>query len=94
VRKQLLKQELFVAPYGLNMLPNQPEQSQLGKASAYLDQYDASLLYPLVRQTKRDELGIAGTLPFMGADLWTAYELSWLNARQATGSHSPHHRAV
>jgi 7-cyano-7-deazaguanine reductase len=63
------------------MLPNQPEQSQLGKASAYLDQYDASLLYPLVRQTKRDELGIAGTLPFMGADLWTAYELSWLNAR-------------
>jgi 7-cyano-7-deazaguanine reductase len=60
---------------------NQPEQSQLGKASAYIDQYDASLLFPIARQTKRDELGIKSTLPFMGADLWTAYELSWLNLR-------------
>jgi 7-cyano-7-deazaguanine reductase len=60
---------------------NQPEQSQLGKSSAYIDQYDASLLFPIARQTKRDELGIQATLPFMGADLWTAYELSWLNPR-------------
>ena len=60
---------------------NQPEQSQLGKSSAYIDQYDASLLFPIARQTKRDELGIKATLPFMGADLWTAYELSWLNPR-------------
>ncbi len=60
---------------------NQPEQSQLGKSSAYIDQYDASLLFPIARQTKRDELGIKTTLPFMGADLWTAYELSWLNQR-------------
>jgi 7-cyano-7-deazaguanine reductase len=57
---------------------NQPEQSQLGKASAYIDQYDASLLFPIARQTKRDQLGIKA---FMGADLWTAYELSWLNPR-------------
>ncbi len=64
-----------------NLAHNQPEQSQLGKASAYIDQYDASLLFPIARQTKRDELGITGTLPFMGADLWTAYELSWLNMR-------------
>jgi 7-cyano-7-deazaguanine reductase len=60
---------------------NQPEQSQLGKSSAYIDQYDASLLFPIARKTKRDELGIKATLPFMGADLWTAYELSWLNPR-------------
>ncbi len=60
---------------------NLPEQSQLGKSSAYIDQYDASLLFPIARQTKRDELGIKTTLPFMGADLWTAYELSWLNPR-------------
>jgi 7-cyano-7-deazaguanine reductase len=59
----------------------EPQHSQLGKPSAYIDQYDASLLYPIARKTKRDELGIAGTLPFMGADLWTAYELSWLNLR-------------
>jgi 7-cyano-7-deazaguanine reductase len=63
------------------MSANHPEQSQLGQASAYLDQYDASLLFPLPRQPKREELGITGTLPFMGADLWTAYELSWLNPR-------------
>ena len=60
---------------------NTPEQSQLGKTSAYVDQYDASLLFPIPRQTKRDEIGITSALPFFGADLWTAFELSWLNSR-------------
>ena len=60
---------------------NSPEQSQLGKTSAYVDQYDASLLFPIPRQTKRDEIGVTGQPPFFGADLWTAYELSWLNLR-------------
>ena len=58
-----------------------PEQSQLGKSSAYADQYDASLLFPLPRATKRAEIGVGAQLPFFGADLWTAYELSWLNLR-------------
>ena len=58
-----------------------PEQSQLGKMSAYVDQYDATLLFPIARQTKRDELGLGSTLPFFGADLWTAYEVSWLNPK-------------
>jgi len=60
---------------------NRPEDSQLGKSSAYVDQYDASLLFPIARAGKRAELGIAGEPPFMGADMWTAYELSWLNLR-------------
>jgi 7-cyano-7-deazaguanine reductase len=60
---------------------NTPEQSALGKTSAYPDQYDPSLLFPLARMPKRQEIGIGASLPFMGADLWTAYELSWLNAR-------------
>lgn len=60
---------------------NTPEQSQLGKTSAYADQYDASLLFPLPRSGKRAEIGIGAQLPFFGADLWTAYELSWLNLR-------------
>jgi 7-cyano-7-deazaguanine reductase len=60
---------------------NTPEHSQLGKASAYVDQYDASLLFPLSREPKRSEIGIKGSLPFLGADLWTAFELSWLNLR-------------
>ena len=60
---------------------NTPEQSQLGKSSAYADQYDAALLFPIARRPKRDEIGLSATLPLFGADLWTAYELSWLNAR-------------
>ena len=60
---------------------NTPEQSQLGKSSSYVDQYDAALLFPIARRSKRDEIGLTGTLPFFGADLWTAYELSWLNPR-------------
>jgi 7-cyano-7-deazaguanine reductase len=54
----------------------------LGKASAYIDHYAPELLFPIARQGKRQEIGLQGdTLPFLGADLWTAYELSWLNPR-------------
>ena len=60
---------------------NQPENSQLGKASAYVDQYDPALLFPIARAVKRAELGIAAALPFLGADMWSAFELSWLNLR-------------
>ena len=60
---------------------NTPELSQLGKASAYADQYDPALLFPLPREPKRTEIGIQGPVPFLGADLWTAFELSWLNPR-------------
>jgi 7-cyano-7-deazaguanine reductase len=60
---------------------NLPEQSQLGKNSAYVDQYDATLLFPIPRAVKREELGILGAPIFFGADLWTAFELSWLNLK-------------
>ena len=60
---------------------NTPEQSQLGKSSAYVDQYDASLLFPIPRATKRAEIGITAQPVFFGADLWTAFELSWLNTK-------------
>jgi len=58
-----------------------PEDSQLGKPSAYEDRYNPGLLFPLPRATKRAEVGITGSLPFLGADLWTAFELSWLNPK-------------
>ena len=35
-------------------LDNTPEQSQLGRASAYADQYDAGLLFPIPRAAQRD----------------------------------------
>lgn len=57
------------------------EHSPLGKASSYCDQYNASLLFPIARAVKRAELGLHGAPPFLGADLWSAYELSWLNPR-------------
>ena len=57
------------------------EQSALGKATAYPDQYDASLLFPIPRAPMRRELGIRGDLPFLGADMWSSFELSWLNLR-------------
>jgi 7-cyano-7-deazaguanine reductase len=60
---------------------NTPEQSQLGKPAPYVDRYDASLLFPLSRRPNRTELGLHGAPPFFGADLWTAFELSWLTPR-------------
>jgi 7-cyano-7-deazaguanine reductase len=60
---------------------NSPELSQLGKPVHYTDRYDAGLLYPMPRAPKRAEIGLAGPLPFFGADLWTSFELSWLNTR-------------
>ncbi|RZI43526.1 NADPH-dependent 7-cyano-7-deazaguanine reductase QueF [Herbaspirillum sp. HC18] len=62
-------------------ISNQPEASPLGKPSTYQSVYDASLLFPISREQKRQEIGIGGTLPFFGVDIWNAYELSWLNLR-------------
>jgi 7-cyano-7-deazaguanine reductase len=61
--------------------PNIPEASPLGKPAAYQTEYTPSLLFPIPRQPKRDEIGVSGTLPFFGVDIWNAYELSWLNLR-------------
>lgn len=59
-----------------------PEQSPLGQVSAYIDQYDASLLFPIPRQDKRSEIGLSeASLPFSGMDIWNAYELSWLTLK-------------
>src|SRR4051812_40720583 len=65
-------------------MQNTPEQSQLGKPAPYVDQYDPSLLFPIPRNDKRAEIGLGESgeaVPFFGADLWTAFELSWLNPR-------------
>jgi len=54
----------------------------LGKPTAYRDHYDVTLLQGVPRALNRDPLGIAGdNLPFHGADIWTLYELSWLNEK-------------
>jgi len=61
--------------------PQTPQDSPLGKPATYKSEYDASLLFPIAREGKRAELGIAGTVPFFGIDIWNAYEVSWLNMR-------------
>lgn len=58
------------------------ESSPLGRPAAYRDTYAPELLFPIERQLKRDELGLKhDALPFVGEDLWNAYELSWLDLR-------------
>jgi 7-cyano-7-deazaguanine reductase len=57
-----------------------PEGSPLGRATDYPDRYDPALLFPIERAAQREAIGLRGTLPFGGVDLWTAYEITWLDA--------------
>jgi len=60
--------------------PNLPDESPLGRQSEYPTRYNPALLYPIPRALGRRELSLDNAdLPFTGVDLWTAYELSWLN---------------
>ena len=54
-------------------------KNPLGHQTLYVSRYDPSLLFPIPRQSSRDELSLKGTLPFRGKDSWTAYEISWLD---------------
>ncbi|HEY2862392.1 MAG TPA: NADPH-dependent 7-cyano-7-deazaguanine reductase QueF [Casimicrobiaceae bacterium] len=57
------------------------DASPLGRTTGYPDHYDPALLFPIERAGQRPLLGIHGALPFAGADIWTAYEISWLDLR-------------
>jgi 7-cyano-7-deazaguanine reductase len=45
----------------------------------FQERYDPRLLSPISRRPQREESGIVEPLPFWGVDVWTAYELSWIN---------------
>ena len=51
----------------------------LGQKTEYKEYYAPELLQPVPRSLNRDDLGLGETLPFTGCDIWTLYELSWLN---------------
>ena len=53
----------------------------LGKSTGYQEKYDATLLQAVPRKLNRDAIELTNELPFHGADIWTGYELSWLNAK-------------
>ncbi len=57
----------------------------LGQQTEYISRYSPELLFPISRADSRRLLNLpvatasAGALPFRGADLWTGYEISWLD---------------
>lgn len=54
----------------------------LGRETGYPAKVDPSVLFAVARTQARAPLGIADAdLPFTGADIWNAWELSWLDAR-------------
>lgn len=66
-------------------LPVHDQALPLGKDSAYPKAYRPDVLYPIARAQSRSAIrGFAqaskdaSALPFIGWDLWRAYELSWL----------------
>jgi len=52
----------------------------LGKPTEYPDAYDPSVLAPMERSAGRDRQGLTRDVPFVGEDVWNAYEFSWLSA--------------
>jgi 7-cyano-7-deazaguanine reductase len=68
------------------MNPAQPpsgkiEDAPLGKISNNPIQFNPELLFPIARSTNRASLKMGSTVPFIGVDIWNAYELSWLGPR-------------
>ncbi|MFA3790767.1 NADPH-dependent 7-cyano-7-deazaguanine reductase QueF [Aliiglaciecola sp. SL4] len=57
------------------------EKLTLGKTVEYVQTYSPELLQAVPRSLSRDTIGLTGSLPFTGEDIWNAYELSWLNMR-------------
>lgn len=61
-------------------MPQAPlAQAPLGRSTVYPDSYDPSLLFPIDREHNRAALDLP--TGWHGADIWNAYELSWLNAK-------------
>jgi 7-cyano-7-deazaguanine reductase len=69
----------------INSLPLHDQALPLGKESTYPKGYSPDVLYPIARTQARSAIrGLtpassdSAVLPFIGWDLWRAYELSWL----------------
>jgi 7-cyano-7-deazaguanine reductase len=63
-------------------MANPFDQTPLGRRTEYIDQYTPALLCPVPRWDARESLDLdPQSLPFHGVDLWTAYEVSWLDNR-------------
>lgn len=65
----------------MNIEQDNLNQSPLGQKTHYVDTYSPALLYPIPRKLARDKIRMDLSLPFTGADLWSGFELSWLNPK-------------
>lgn len=55
------------------------KESPLGQSTVYIETYSPNLLFPIPRTLARDKIDLPPNLPFNGEDLWSGYEISWLN---------------
>jgi 7-cyano-7-deazaguanine reductase len=61
-------------------MPSRP--NPLGRKTDYPSAVYPPVLFPIARADARKPLGVAAdALPFTGADIWNAWEFSWLDAR-------------
>ncbi|WP_375321872.1 NADPH-dependent 7-cyano-7-deazaguanine reductase QueF [Aliivibrio logei] len=58
---------------------NELKSLTLGQKTEYKHSYEPELLQAVPRSLNRDDLELGDELPFVGCDVWTLYELSWLN---------------
>ena len=56
-----------------------PDDLPLGRETDYPQTYDPDLLRSIPRADARRDAGIQEPPPFDGADIWNAYEISWLD---------------
>ncbi|WP_432786660.1 NADPH-dependent 7-cyano-7-deazaguanine reductase [Oligella sp. MSHR50489EDL] len=62
-------------------MPKQISDSQLGQSTHYPNQYDPTQLFPIARAVTRQGSRAENTPTWIGADLWTAFEISWLDLK-------------
>lgn len=62
-------------------MTNKVTDSKLGQATQYPDQYDPSVLFPIARTETRKGSQAENTPTWIGGDIWTAFEISWLDSK-------------
>lgn len=62
-----------------NVVAHVTHKNPLGRPGDFPAQYAPDVLFPISRADSRAELLTKPVLPFTGEDIWTAWELSWLD---------------
>lgn len=62
-------------------MPKKISDSQLGQQTVYPSQYDPNQLFPIARSETRRGSRAEAKPEWIGSDIWTAFELSWLDAK-------------